>query len=48
MIDSSGTIQTSTGGWNEEYTRLAEIVSDASLITSIDIWRNDAVGGVLG
>lgn len=45
MIDSAGTIQTSTSGWNGQYTRLAVVVSGVSTITSITDWRNKVVGG---
>lgn len=47
MIDTTGTIQTSTSAWNSLYTRLAVVVSGASTITSITDWRNKVVGGVL-
>lgn len=47
MIDATGTIQTSTSGWNSEYTRLSSVVSGSSGILSIVQWKNDAVGGVL-
>lgn len=44
MIDSAGAIQTSTVTWNGLYTRLGIVVSNGSGITSINIWRSDAVG----
>ena len=43
MIDSSGAIQTSTVTWNGLYARLGIVVSNVSGITSINIWRSDAV-----
>lgn len=48
MINSLGVIQTSTSGWNGQYARLAVVVSNATVITSITDWRNKIVGGELG
>lgn len=47
MIDSAGSIQTSTSAWNSQYTRLAVVVSGASTIISITDWRNKVVWWVL-
>lgn len=44
MINSSGVIQTSTTAWNGQYAKLAVVVSNASIITSITDWRNKVVG----
>lgn len=48
MIDSSGTIQTSTSAWNAQYARLAIVTSSAGAITTINIWKIDAPGGDSG
>lgn len=48
MLNSAGSIVTSTSGWNWQNAKLAIVVSNASAITSITIWRNDLVGGELG
>ena len=48
QIDSSGTIQVNTTAWNANYTRLAIVVTSGGDITSITLWRNDAIGGVMG
>lgn len=48
MIDSAGVIQTSTSGWNGQYAKLAVVVSNATVITSITDWRNKVVGGEIG
>jgi len=47
MIDSSGTIQVSTSAWNANYTRLAVVTTVSGAITSIVVWRVDAIGWVL-
>lgn len=44
QIDSSGTIQVSTSAWNANYTRLAIVTTVSGAITSIVVWRVDAVG----
>lgn len=48
MINSAWVIQTSTSAWDGQYTRLAVVVSGASIITSITDWRNKVVGGDFG
>jgi len=48
QIDSSGAIQVSTSAWNSNYTRLAIVITSGGDITSITLWRNDAIGGVMG
>lgn len=47
MISSAWVIQTSTSGWNGLYAKLAVVVSNATVITSITDWRNKVVGGEL-
>lgn len=47
MIDSTGTIQTSTSGWNTNYARLGVVVSSGGNISSITLWKVDAIGGPL-
>lgn len=48
QIDSSGVIQVSTSAWNSNYTRLAIVVTVSGAVTSVTLWRNDAIGGVMG
>lgn len=48
MVNSVGVIQTSTSGWNGQYAKLAVVVSNATVITSITDWRNKVVGGEIG
>lgn len=47
QIDASGTIQINTSAWNAAYARLAIVVCNGSGITSITLWKTDAVGGLL-
>lgn len=47
QIDSSGTIQVSTSAWNANYTRLAIVVTLSGAISSIVVWRVDAIGWVM-
>lgn len=48
MVNSAGVIQTSTSWWNGQYAKLAVVVSNATIITSITDWRNKVVGGEIG
>lgn len=48
MINGAGAIQISTSGWNTAYARLALVVCNGSGITSIALWKTDAIGGQLG
>lgn len=48
MLSSAGAIVTSTSGWNGQNAKIWKVVSNGSWITSIEIWRNDLVGGELG
>lgn len=47
MIDNTGAIQTSTGGWNANHARLGVVVSSGGTITAITIHKIDAIGGSL-
>ncbi len=44
----SGIINISTSGWNTNYLRLAKVITAAGIITSVENWRPDGVGWVLG
>lgn len=48
MLTGAGTLNISTSGWNTNYLRLAKVIAAAGAITSIEVWRPDAVGWVLG
>jgi hypothetical protein len=47
QIDAAGAIQINTSAWNASYARLAIVVCNGSGITSITLWKTDAVGGLL-
>lgn len=43
MIDWAGTIQLSTSGWDDDYARLAEIITSGWNITNINRWKLDTI-----
>jgi len=47
-IDSTGTIQINTTGWTTANARLALVVCAGGVVSSISLWKPDAVGGILG
>lgn len=47
-LTGAGLVDISTSGWNTNYLRLAKVITLAGVITSVENWRPDGVGWVLG
>lgn len=48
MLDGAGQIIIDTSGWNQQYLKVATIITSGGAITNIQQWKMDAVGGQLG
>lgn len=48
MLDGAWQIIIDTSGWNQQYLKVATIITSGGNITSIQQWKIDAVGGQLG
>lgn len=48
MLTSAGALNTSNAGWNTNHLRIAKVIAEDGVITSLENWKPDGVGWVLG
>lgn len=48
MITSAGVLNISNAGWNTNHLRIAKVIAEDGVITSLENWKPDGVGWVLG